>query len=150
MKKVVLTVASILLAGILTAQEYAPPPAAVSALKTKYPTAVADEWYDNEDEIICYFDNNGQYGSVYFTPKGVWKKSEYSINEDELPKAVSASLQDKYSGYDITDVTKIESTKTLYKIYVFNPITESDFLLTLDESGKFISEEDLNADDSFE
>ncbi|MFT4661510.1 MAG: hypothetical protein ACI8XB_001787 [Patiriisocius sp.] len=145
MKNVSLTVASVLLAGILTAQEYTPTSSMTSAFSAKYPQGLVEEWYDNDDEIICYFGNGDTYGTAYFTLKGAWTRSEFTLSEDELPKTISSSIGTNYANFEITNVIKIESAKTtLYTIYAFNSDTGSDYMLTIDKAGEIIEEEDLS------
>jgi hypothetical protein len=88
MKNVSLTVASVLLAGILTAQEYTPTSSMTSAFSAKYPQGLVEEWYDNDDEIICYFGNGDTYGTAYFTLKGAWTRSP-KTNYQKLFRQVS-------------------------------------------------------------
>ena len=147
MKKVTLTIASILLTGILFAQDYTPPSSAASAFKTKYPSGLVQEWYDNDDEIVCYFENGDNYGSAYFTVKGAWLRSEFTLSEEDMPSNVSMSVKNKYPDAEIIEVTKIENAKmTQFRVIVYNPIEESDYEVTLDNLGKIIKEENLNAD----
>ncbi|MFT5777571.1 MAG: hypothetical protein ACI837_000507 [Crocinitomicaceae bacterium] len=148
MKKVSLTVACILLAGILTAQEYTPTSSMTAAFSAKYPQGLVEEWYDNEDEIVCYFEIEDNFGSAFFTPKGVWTRSEFSQSEDELPKAVSSIILKNYANYEVTDVTKIENTKAItYKIYISNSIADGEYLLTINKDGEILEEEDLFAEE---
>ena len=148
MKKLTLTIASILLTGILLAQDYTPPSSATSAFKAKYPSGVVQEWYDNDTEIVCYFENGDNYGSAHFTVKGAWVRSEFTLSEEEIPNAISTSIKSKYADGEIIDVMKIENTKgTQFKVVIYNPIEESDYAVTLDDTGKIIKEEDLNAED---
>ncbi|MFT6982131.1 MAG: hypothetical protein ACJAUD_000898 [Crocinitomicaceae bacterium] len=147
MKKVTLTIASILLTGILFAQDYTPPSSTASAFKTKYPSGVAQEWYDNDDEIVCYFENGDNYGSAYFSVKGAWLRSEFTLSEEDLSNEISMSVKNSYPDAEIIEVTKVENAKgTQFKVIVYNPIEESDYEVTLDNSGKIIKEENLNAD----
>lgn len=151
MKKITLTVASLLLAGVLFSQEYTPPAAAKTALKSKYPSGVVDEWYDEEDKIACYFEDNGMYGTAFFTTKGVWINSEFNVTADDLPESVLNTANTKYQGYDIIDATKFEYPQQVsYTIYIYNAITDGDLAVTIDTAGKVLKEEDLNADDTFE
>lgn len=147
MKKVTLTIASILLSGLLIAQDYTPPQSATASLTKKYPKAMVDEWADDETEIVCYFETEGIYGSASFSPKGVWIRSEFSLNDDELPENILASIKGEYNGFEMTGITKREDVKQVtYEVSVYNNTTEEDFLITLDTNGKIIKEEDLNAD----
>ncbi|MFT6923382.1 MAG: hypothetical protein ACJA1C_002395 [Crocinitomicaceae bacterium] len=147
MKKVTLTIASILLTGILFAQDYTPPSSAASAFKTKYPSGLVQEWYDNDNEIVCYFENGDNYGSAYFTVKGAWLRSEFTLSEEDMPNEISMSVKNKYPDAEIIEVTKIVNAKaTQFRVIVYNPIEESDYEVTLDNSGKIIKEVDLNAD----
>ncbi len=152
MKKVTLTIATILLAGSLFAQDFKPPAPAVSAMKAKYPTAEVDEWYDDETELICYFEDNGEFGSAFFTKKGVWIRSEFPMDEMELGEVALDQIFKKYKDYEIMESLKVTDTKgTTFKIYIYNAIIESDYLITVDKGGKIISEENLTVeDDSFE
>lgn len=151
MKKVSLTVTSILLSRMLIAQDYTPPSNANAKFKEKYPQGVVDEWFDNDEEIVCYFEIDNNYGSAHFSSKGIWLRSEFSISESELPSAVMTIITNKYADYELTDVSKIDTPKGLkFGVYLFNPTSENDYRVTISESGKIISEEDLNADDSFE
>ncbi|MFT6246750.1 MAG: hypothetical protein ACJA0U_001467 [Salibacteraceae bacterium] len=147
MKKVTLTIASILLTGILFAQDYTPPSSTTSAFKTKYPSGVVQEWYDNDGEIVCYFENGDNYGSAYFTVKGAWLRSEFTLSEEDMPNEISMSVKNSYPDAEIIEVTKVENAKmTQFRVIVYNPIEESDYEVTLDNSGKIIKEENLNAD----
>lgn len=148
MKKVTLTVAGILLSGLLIAQDYTPPQSATASFTKKYPSGIVDEWMDDETEITCYFENDGAYGSARFTPKGVWISSEFSLNEDELPANVLTSVQGKYQGFEIVGVIKKEDVKqVVYVVSIYNNSTEQDLEITLDSNGKILKEEDPFADD---
>jgi len=147
MKKITLTIASILISGILIAQDYTPPPSAETNFTKKYPTAVVDEWMDDDTQIICYFEDGSNYGSAYFSLKGAWISSEFSLSEDDLSTNVMSSVKGKYKGFEITGVTKRDDTKqTVYEVSIYNNSTEQDLLITLDPSGKIVKEEVLNAE----
>lgn len=151
MKKVTLTITGILFAGILLAQDYAPPPNAKTSFTKKYPTGVIDEWMEDDTRIVCYFEEKSNYGSAYFSLKGEWISSEFSLNENDLPAIVLSGVQGKYKGFEITEVTKREDIKqTVYEVSIYNNSTEQDLLISLDPSGRIVKEEDLNAEDSFE
>jgi|TARA_B110000285_G_scaffold129464_1_gene145687 hypothetical protein len=151
MKKVTLTIASILISGILVAQDYSPPSNVRTSFTKKHPTAVVDEWIDDDTQFVCYFEDGSDYGSAYFSPKGVWISSEFIINEDDLPANVSSGVKGKYIGFEIIGVTKREDIKQIvYVVSIYNNSTEQDLLITLDPNGKIVKEEDLSDDDSFE
>jgi len=152
MKKTTLTIATLLLSGLLIAQDYTPPKTASDAFKSKHPKAIVDEWVDFDTEIICYFEENGKFGSAFFTLKGAWIRTEFNLSETELPQVVSRELFAKYKGYEIMDVTnEITSKGSVYKIYIYNEEVEKDFIITMDQGGKIISEEVVTTeDDSFE
>ena len=148
MKKVTLTIASILISGILIAQDYTPPPSAETSFTKKYPTGVVDEWMDDETQIVCYFEDDGNYGRAFFSPKGKWISSEFSLSEDDLPANVLSGVQENYKGFEITGVTKREDTKqTVYEVGIYNNSTEQDLLITLNSNGEIVKEEDLNTED---
>jgi len=151
MKKVIVTIASILISGILNAQEYSPAKNVITSFTTKYPSGRVDEWIDDENEILCYFENNDNYGSARFSLKGVWISSEFSMSEDDLPTNFSSIVREKYKGFEITEVIKKEDIKqVVYMVSIYNESTDQDLLITLDTNGKIVKEEGLNSDESFE
>ena len=152
MKKMTLTIATFLLAGSLFAQDFKPPAAVVSTFNSKYPSAEVDEWYDDESEIICYFEDNGNFGSAFFSKSGSWIRTEFPTDEAELGEATLTEIFDKYADYEIMESLKVTDPKgTVYKLYIYNALSESDYLIIVNNSGKIISEENLTVeDDSFE
>ena len=148
MKKAILTIASILISGILIAQDYTPSNNVTTSFTNKYPSGIVDEWVDNENEILCYFEDNGNYGNARFTLKGVWINSEFSMIEDDLPANILSSIREEYKGFETIDVTKREDIKqVVYVLSIYNEASEQDLLITIDTNGKIVKEEELNADE---
>lgn len=152
MKKITLTLATLLLAGSLFAQDFKPPAAAISAFNSKHPDAEVDEWLEDDDELTCYFEENGNFGNAYFSKSGTWIRSEFQADETEMGEAALTEIFDKYVDYEIMESLKVTDTKqTVYKLYIYNALLESDYLITVDKGGKIISEENITVeDDSFE
>jgi len=152
MKKFTLTVASFLICGFLLAQDYTPPAKAVTSFENKYPDGVIQEWYEGMDDVECYFENNGIYGSAHFSQSGSWKYSEYTLDESELPNVIKEMLSEDFSGYEIADVTMMEDPKeTKYTLIIYNEETEENRMVTYSASGELMDEVLITEDDdSFE
>lgn len=152
MKKFTLTVASLLISGFLLAQDYTPPAKAVASFESKYPEGTVQEWYEGMDDIECFFENNGNYGSAHFSQSGSWQYSEYTIDESELPRAITEMLSEDFEGYEISDITMTEEPEiTKYAIIIFNEATDENRIVTYDETGDLIDEAVISSDDdSFE
>ncbi|GAB5418535.1 MAG: hypothetical protein Crog4KO_02920 [Crocinitomicaceae bacterium] len=148
MKKLTLTVASLLFCGFLMAQDFTPPAKAIAAFSAKYPDGTVQEWYEGYQDIECYFENDGQYGSAHFSQSGTWLSSEITIDESELPRAVAETLGEDFEGYEITDVTYTVTPKSQqYAINILNDVTEDNRIVTYDETGDLIDEVVVDSED---
>ncbi|XOV69183.1 MAG: hypothetical protein ACFHU9_08340 [Fluviicola sp.] len=152
MKKITVTVAALLFSGMLLAQDYTPPSKAVSTFETRYPDAIVEEWYEGFEDVECYFENNGNFGSAHFTEEGVWMYSEFTIEASEMPRKVSAMLAEDFEAYEVSDVVMTEKPKvTTYAITISNDATDDNRIVTYDASGNLIDEVIITMDDdSFE
>ena len=152
MKRTMVTIATLLLSGMLIAQDYTPPKSASDAFKAKHPTAQVDEWVDFDTEIICYFEEKENFGTAYFTTKGVWLRTEFNLSEGELPQNILTAVRSKYKGAEIMDISNvIDSKSSVYQIFLYDEEAEKDYKIIVDKGGKIISEEILTTeDDSFE
>ncbi|MCR9172055.1 MAG: PepSY-like domain-containing protein [bacterium] len=148
MKKITLTVASLLLGGFLLAQDYTPPAKATASFSTKYPEGVVQEWYEGFNDVECYFENDGNYGSAHFSEAGAWLYTEFTVDESELPRAVAEMVADDFAGYEISDVTMKETPKIkTYIITIYEEETEDNRIVTYDEKGGLLDEVVISMDD---
>ncbi len=92
------------------------------------PKAVKDNFeimYPGEDDPDWHIDSHGYY-EANFKKKGIkyradyfkdgrWFETETSIKKKELPKAIREVIEEKYDGYKITEIEKVEHyTKGLF------------------------------------
>lgn len=135
MKKVKLLVGALLFTGMVFAQDV---DAKVSAsFKSKYPKGAAEEWYEEDSEVACDFENEGVFGRAYFDAKGPWLRSEFSLEESELPSAVRSAIKAIQPNTEITEATKVEmKDKTYFDVYTFDDNSSQYHFFRVDLSGK--------------
>lgn len=135
MKKVKLLVGAILFSGIVLGQKI--DPKVEESFKTKFPTGKVEEWYEEENEVACDFENNGAYGTAYFQTKGQWLRAEYALDENELPAEVRTSIRSKQPKTEISEATKVEmDDKTYYEVYTFDENSGEYYFFKVDATGK--------------
>jgi hypothetical protein len=112
---------SLLLVTTASAQLRKVPAVVTEALKTKYPDAQNVSWDDNITNFEATFELDGHQQTASFTKKGVWKRTEKSLREEELPEAVKEGLsKSKYTDWEVQSYKEIieSSGKHQYRLLV--------------------------------
>lgn len=107
MKRLVIITA--VLAFSLFACGQTPPKSVTDNFNSKFSGATKVKWdQEEENEWEAEFKMNGSEMSASFDNAGAWLETEKEIKEKDLPTAVSKAISEKYSGYDIDEVSEIE------------------------------------------
>lgn len=110
MKKHILFSIALLFSVISFATEA--PKLVKEAFTKKFPTAKSVKWdKENSNEYEASFILNGIKSSANYNLKGLLLETEAEIKISELPTAVSANIQKKYSEWKIVGAAKIENVK---------------------------------------
>jgi len=95
------------------------PSVVVNAFQQKFPDQTAVEWELKKGLYEAEFEVKTLDHSVYIDSTGKIVKHKQEIPVNELPAAVTASIQKNFSGYKIDDAKKIEAgSKVTYKVDV--------------------------------
>jgi len=93
------------------------PSVVVNAFQQKFPDQTAVEWELKKGLYEAEFEVKTLDHSVYIDSTGKIVKHKQEINVNELPAAVTTSIQKNFSGYKIEDPKKIEAgSKVIYKV----------------------------------
>lgn len=115
------------------------PPAVTKAFNGKYPHATNVKWgKESAKEFEAEFKLNGANVSANFGLDGSWKETETTINEGELPPAVTNALNTKYPWAIISLAEKIEKplNKIFYEVNI--KVNGKKKELELDADGRFV------------
>lgn len=95
------------------------PDAVKEAFAKKYPGEKDPDWQlDKNGNFEAKFKKKGVQYRADFTPQGVWVETETNIKKDALPDAIKKVLKEKYDGFKIAEIEKVESSKkgTFYDV----------------------------------
>ncbi len=111
MKKLMFAMLIGLFSTALMAQ-IAVPAAVKTAFAKKFPTATKVNWgKEAAKEYEAEFTLDGSPISANFAEDGTWLETEKMIKSADLPKAVAAAIQSKYSGWVIAEADQTETAK---------------------------------------
>ncbi len=79
------------------------------AMMTKYPKSNDIEWEKAGNTYIAMFSAGDDWTVATFTDKGVWAKTDVSIDPETLPAAVKTAISKLFEGYEATSANKIET-----------------------------------------
>lgn len=132
------------------AMEKTPVPEAVeNAFKAKFPNAEDVEWErENDNQWEVEFELNDIEYEATFSADGTWLETETEVEEENLPAAVKAALDAKYSDYDLEEIEHVETpTGSFYEMEI--DADDEEFEISIDASGqiKVLNEEDERDDD---
>ena len=91
-----------------------------TAFSNKFPTATNVKWEkENKTELEANFKINNTDVSANFSLDGSWVETETTIPANELPAAVTNTVNTKYPGAVYGRTEKIEKPgKTLYEVNI--------------------------------
>lgn len=120
MKKLILGIAAMAMLSLtVAAQPVKNVPAKVkSAFTQKFSKATDVKWgKEGKAEWEAEFKLGGKSYSANFDNQGVWKETEYSIPDSEIPATVKTSIEKGYAAYKMkgTDVSETPKGK-VYEI----------------------------------
>jgi hypothetical protein len=100
-----------------------PPPVAVS-FQSRYGTVKVKKWEKLDGQyVIRFVDNTGAKCNAYYSPEGVWARTERTIPmSKDLPVAVRRGLEKSdYANWYIDNIREIRTTgEVRYRIHVDN------------------------------
>ena len=103
----------------------------------KYPTAQVLE-YDYDDgllEVEIWHENKEK--NVYFNGAKDWVRTEWDITRNELPTAVTNTVEKQYAGFSIDDIEYVQTpTGDYYRIELERGDNERE--LRIDAAGKIL------------
>lgn len=108
-------------------------------IEAKYPGARIID-IDNEGgytEISIIHENIEK--DIYFNGAEEWVRSEWDIRYSELPEAVRTAIQNNYPGYEIDDITFVESPQgSWYKVELEERSGDRDITVRISGSGDIL------------
>lgn len=75
---------------------------------TKYPKSSDIEWEKVGSSYNAMFSSGDDWTVVTISDKGVWTKTDVSIDPEALPAAVKTTISKTFVGYEATSANKIE------------------------------------------
>ncbi|MEW5677000.1 PepSY-like domain-containing protein [Flavobacterium enshiense] len=86
------------------------PAEVLSSFKLKFPSSTAKEWeIEDDSEYEADFDWKGKKYSAKFDKSGEWLETETEIKAVELPKSVSGTIANEFTGFKIDEAEKAET-----------------------------------------
>jgi hypothetical protein len=134
------------MAGLLFAFQHAEaqfrkiPAEVTDAFKVKYPDATAVEWKDKLAVFQADFELKDEKYQARFNSAGEWQETEKSIEENDLPSAVSDGFsKSKFTEWEVREVSVIDKKDGArqYRILVKKSDIEKKYLF-FDKDGKLI------------
>ena len=107
------------------------PAAVTEAMKEKYPDATNIAWDDNITNFEASFDLDGHQQKASFTKKGIWKRTERTLTEEELPEVVKEGLsKSKYTDWDVESYKEINDSngKLQYRLFIKKNTVQKKYL----------------------
>lgn len=109
MKKLVLSLSTVLLTAIVGCAQKEAPAEVQNTFKQKYPGARSVKWeMENSTEWEAEFKMEDKEMSAGFDLKGNWQHTETEIKMKELPAAVSGAIKTQFADYKAEDPEKVE------------------------------------------
>lgn len=86
------------------------PKAVKKTFKAKYPNQTILSWeIDKNGDYEARFKEDGAKYRVDISPKGNWVETETNIELEDLPKAIQAVIEAKYSDEKLSEIEKVDS-----------------------------------------
>lgn len=143
MKTLVMAVAFLLTAGMVSAQLRKVPAEVTDAFKAKYPDARQVEWKDKLTRFDVDFVSNNLQSTASFSNDGKWQKTEQKMEFENLPATVKDGFnKSKYNDWTPGSVTKISSADEgiQYKVYAEKSSIVQKKFLYFNEQGQLIKD----------
>jgi len=87
------------------------PDAVKEAFAKKYPGENDPDWHiDKNGNYEAHFKKKGVHYRADFTPQGAWVETETNIKKKDLPEAVQKVMKEKYDGFKLSEIEKVESS----------------------------------------
>ncbi len=143
MKKFLSTVLACSMFAVLSFGQIRKVPAEVtSAFKAEFPGATAVEWKDNLANFEASFKLDNISYKASFTGKGALKKTEKSMQWQQLPAVVKSSFdKSKYSDWEKGSVAEVKDHEDglYYRIFVEKNKIQKKFL-RFNTDGKMVDD----------
>ena len=143
MKYLVLVFAAASLISVIACAQNAKdlPEKVKTAFDQKFPGARKVKWgKENATEWEAEFALNSKEYSANFNVDGNWLETEYEIGEEEIPAAVTKTLDKEYPGYKLIESETSETAKG--KLYEFEIKTgKGKMEIAVNADGTFFKKE---------
>ena len=119
-------------------------PAAVDAeLRAKYPDATDVDWgVDRNDNYEAHIEVQGVKMRVDISPAGEWIETERSVDYDELPEAVRATIEREFDEDDIEELEHtVNKDKGEFYDVELDPKGEKKFDVMIAKDGRILGRE---------
>jgi hypothetical protein len=112
------------------------------AFATKYNRGTDAEWFRNDELYKVSFVQDEIYYFAWFTPNGKWLRSEYTIEPDDLPPVVKATLKkSQYANWQTgnANVFLYPDKAPQYQLFVYDN-DWNELELFFDSEGKLLTQ----------
>lgn len=116
-----------------------PPKVILDAFNMKYPDVSGAKWTVSNDYYVADFETNGLDNKAWFDHNGVWSMIESELPLNQLPQAISTSIQQSaYADWNVEEADTIGRAGfgTVYKVEVEKGNQETDLYYSV--YGNFI------------
>lgn len=145
MKKIILAITTglFLFAGSVIAQDIPQsevPSVILNKFKSEFPKAKDIEWETKADLYNVEFEiGRSADHEIWYDKSGNQVKHKEDISKNQLPKAVTNTLQKDFKGYRIDDVEKFTTGSTVSYKMELNSMTK-DWDIEIDSNGKILKQ----------
>lgn len=120
------------------------PAAAKTGFAAKFPSAQKVKWgVEKPGEFEAEFILNGVETSALVDAKGNLLETEAEIKENELPKAVKATIAKDFAGYKLDEIEKATDAKGVISFEMEAAKGKYKLEISFDANGKLLKKESL-------
>lgn len=152
MKKIVFAIVFAFISSFALSAQDSAPEEVITAFKAKYPKAKKVEWVKTGDsQWQAEFEMSEREVEVAFDETGIWLGTNTEIDIKKAPEAVRNAVAEKYKGYIVTEVNKVEiaNSEIMYKFELDNGDGEIETMFHSD--GRIVTEsQEMNEEEVIE
>jgi hypothetical protein len=115
-----------------------------NAFRNYFPKAKDIEWtYKSNSIYEAVFSHQGYYKNADISTSGELKEVKTLLEEEDLPKNIIHTIDNKYHRTYIISCIKVENPKQAFYEVIFDAKDKTRYLMLFDHKGKFLKKESL-------